>query len=540
VHHDNGVLGAATHADAERRRVRILKENGFNAVRSAHNPISRAFMEACDEYGLYVMDELTDVWFDHKTRHDSADRFEDVWRDDVAAMVAKDRNHASVIMYSIGNEIGETSTRRGVEVSAQVSAHVRELDPTRPTVNSINLMLNYLAAKGHSPFKGAQAGAGQLEPGKKVDSTAANMVADKIGSLMQLIARLPGADKASRDAFATVDISGYNYAYLRYRRDRERYPDRVIVGSESMPGDLPRIWRRVESLPGVIGDFMWTGWDYLGESGVGTWTYGAEPRGINKPYPALLAGTGAIDITGVPGAPALLARAVWGQADAPGLAVRPLDTFGKSINKTPWRSSDAIQSWAWAGYEGKAAEVEVYSDADAVELLLNGRSLGRKRAGRKAGFVARFRVAYELGELVAIGYRKGRETGRSALRSAGTPRLKLRAEETETRPRDQLAFVWMELADDAGTVESTAVDTVEVTVTGPAYLVGLGSAASGTEETYTDTSASTFRGQALGVVRRTGEPGTVNVTAASRDHGSADIELEHSSSAWGRDAMTSW
>lgn len=522
VHHDSGVLGAATFRAAEFRRARILKANGFNAIRSAHNPISRDLLDACDELGLYVMDELTDVWYQPKTAHDAAPRFAGTWRDDARAMVAKDHARPSVIMYSIGNEVTETATARGAETARELHDFITGLDPHRPTTVAINLALNVLASRGKSPYKLEEEPAEPRKP-SKVTSTVANVLNDRLGGLMRLISRLPVADRVSRDAFAAVDVAGYNYAYNRYAGDRKRYPGRVILGTESMPGDLPRIWPIVERVPGVIGDFIWTGWDYLGESGIGTWAYGDSAGGINKPYPALLAGPGAIDITGRPGAPALLARAVWGELTAPAIAVRPLDHAGERTLRTAWRASDAVPSWAWHGCEGRVAEIEVYSADDEVELLLDGRSLGRRRPRR---FLARFRTPYRPGELVAVGYRAGRETGRSALVSAGPARLRLVAE-TGVLAADgrDLAFVHVELADEHGTVEMLAADTVTVDVAGPASLAAFGSAAPETEETFTGDTHTTYYGRALAVIRAGDAPGTITVTATSREHGVATVEV---------------
>ncbi|MWB98410.1 glycoside hydrolase family 2 TIM barrel-domain containing protein [Agromyces seonyuensis] len=531
VHHDNGLLGAVTLPAAEYRRARILKENGYNAIRSSHNPLSRPFLDACDELGLYVMDELTDVWFNHKTKHDGADRFEEVWRDDARAMVAEDRNRPSVIMYSIGNEIGETATERGVKTAGEIDAFLRELDATRPTTLATNLLVSMMASRGSSPFESETytAEPGTAKPEKK-SSTAANAMTAKLGRIMELASRLPAADKASRDAFAQVRIAGYNYAYGRYAGDRKKYPERVIVGSESMPGDLPAIWKRVEAVPGVIGDFMWTGWDYLGEAGIGTWSYGQAAGGINKPFPALLAGTGAIDITGLPGAPTLLARAVWGRLEAPAIAVRPMQHAGERANKTPWRSSDAVQSWSWRGHAGKA-EIEVYSADDEVELLLNGRSLGRRAAGARVGFVARFTATYEPGELVAVGYRGKRERGRSSLRSADAAALRLRSEQTGLAGPDDLAYVWVELADGAGIVDVSAEDRITVQVDGPAELAGFGNAAPITEDGYTGRVARTHDGRALAILRGTGEAGTVTLTARSERHGVDVLQFDAASTA---------
>jgi beta-galactosidase len=521
IHHDNGILGAATFDAAEYRRARLLKEAGYNAIRSSHNPLSRAFLDACDELGLYVMDELTDVWLQHKTAHDLADRFDDVWPDDARAMVAKDRNRPSVIMYSIGNEIAETATAEGQDAARRVSAFLRDLDPSRPTTLAVNLLLNVMASKGKNAHDREQPKSDGDR--KKATSTAANMLTAKLGRVMELVSRLPMADKASKDAFAAVDVAGYNYAFGRYASDRKRYPNRVIVGSESMPGDLPAIWRRVEAVPGVIGDFMWTGWDYLGEAGIGVWTYGDEPGGLNKPYPALIAGPGAFDILGRPGAPLFLAQAVWGLLDAPAIAVRPMNRIGRRANRTPWRTSDAVPSWSWRGAAGRA-EIEVYSDADQVELLLNGRSLGRKRAGRRTGYIARFRTLYEPGELTAISYRDDVETGRATLRTAATVALTLRAE-TPRSADDDIVFVWAELADHDGTVDFAASDEITLTIDGPGALVGFGSAAPATEETFTSPTHTTHHGTALAGIRRTAAEGDIVITARSRRHGDASIAL---------------
>ncbi|GIM90075.1 glycoside hydrolase family 2 TIM barrel-domain containing protein [Paractinoplanes toevensis] len=523
VHHDSGVLGAATFRASEFRRARILKANGYNAIRSAHNPISRDLLDACDEIGLYVMDELTDTWYQSKTAHDAAPDFAATWRDDARAMIGKDHAHPSVIMYSIGNEITETATAQGARTARELHDFITRLDPHRPTTVAINLLLNIMATRGKSPYRLEEEPAEQPKP-SRITSTAANVLTNRLGAVMRLISQLPVADRVSRDAFAAVDIAGYNYAFSRYLGDRRRHPGRVILGTESMPGDLPRIWPLVERVPGVLGDFMWTGWDYLGEAGIGTWAYGDQPGGLHKPYPALIAGPGAIDITGLPGAPALLARAVWGELTAPAIAVRPLDRSGQRTLRTAWRASDAVPSWAWRGCEGRTAEIEVYSADDEVELLLNGRSLGRRRPRR---FLARFRTPYQPGELVAVGYRDGHESGRSRLTSAGPARLRLVAEsEALTADGQDLAFVHIQLADEDGTVEMLAADTVTITVAGPGHLTAFGSAAPQTEETFTGDTHTTYRGRALAVIRADDQPGTITITATSRRHGTATAELQ--------------
>lgn len=527
VHHDNGLLGAATFRTSEYRRASILKSAGFNAVRSSHNPLSRDFLDACDEIGLYVLDELTDIWFGSKSTHDVAPHFDEIWRDDARSMVAKDRNHPSVIMYSIGNEIAESGTERGVSTAHELSDFIRSLDHDRPTTIAVNFLLNVMAASGRSLFDTSE-----HDP-EKVDrkpsaatSTVANVMANRIGSMMQVISKLPKADKVSRDTFKAVDVAGYNYAWGRYRGDAKRHPNRVILGTESMPGDITRIWPLVESVPSVIGDFVWTGWDYLGESGIGTWSYGDDTVGIGKAYPELVAGCGLVDITGRPGAAMLLSQAAWNQLKAPQIAVHPLDRSGEKVHRVAWRSTDAVQSWAWVGCEGRIAEIDVYSTDDHVELLINGRSLGRKAAGARNGYVTRFRTPYEKGELVAIGYRGAVEVSRSTLRSAGKATLRLTPESERITPDGQdLAYVWVEIADSSGMVEMLDDDEVVITVDGPAELIGLGSAATATDESFTDARHTTWRGRALAILRSTGVAGEIVVTATSHHHGTAGAEI---------------
>lgn len=528
IHHDSGVLGAATLAAAEYRRVRILKENGFNAIRSSHNPASRAMLEACDELGMYVMDELTDVWYDHKTPHDSAEEFDATWRPDADAMVAKDRNHASVIMYSVGNEVAETATPKGVGVSAEISDYVRGLDPHRPTTVAVNLMLNVLAGFGVNVHEqGADADEKRKESGGAT-SESANQLTSNLGAIMRVMSRLPQADRNSKGAFATVDVAGYNYAWNRYGADARKYAERVIVGSESLPGDIVRIWPLVERHPAVVGDFMWTGWDYLGETGIGSWTYGDDPvRGMGKPYPHVLSGCGAIDITGTPGAHAMMARAAWGQLDAPAVAVRPVTHSGERRHTGPWRTTDAVPSWSWTGCEGRKAEVEVYSNGDEIQLLINGRKIGRRKVGKARGRALSFTLPYENGELTAVEYRGGVEFARTVLRSADGP-LALHVTPdrgTLTADGHDLAHIAIEVADADGTVDGASEDRLMVEVSGAGVLAGLGSADPAPFDEYPSSTCTTWHGRALAVVRARDVSGPIHVRVTGERFGSAELEL---------------
>lgn len=524
IHHDNGVLGAATHRSAEYRRIRILKEAGFNAIRSAHNPMSRQLLDACDELGMYVLDEFADYWFVKKTAHDRADQFRDTWQADAVSLIAKDRNRPSVIMYAIGNEIPETATPAGVELAREITQFFHEADPDRPVTVAVNIFLNVLVTLGASPYKSKTPSKADGSHTSMAGSTEANVMVNQIGRMMNVVSRLPRADKASRDVFGVVDVAGYNYGLARYRKDVKTYPNRVILGTETLPGDVARAWEAVQEHPAVIGDFVWAGWEYLGEAGVAVWVPGKR-AGLSKPYPYLIAGPGMFDLTGRPDASLRLAQAAWGQLEKPAIAVRPVNRSGESVVRSAWRTTDAVESWSWAGCEGRLAEVEVYSTDDEIELRLNGRSIGRKRAGKRANFLTRFKVQYEPGQLAAVGYRDGRRVSSTVLRSAGSDlRLQL-SSETDAVEADSLAFIHIEIVDSAGVTEMLADERITVSVEGPAALIGFGTAAPATEETYTGSSHMSYRGRALAVIRPTGQPGTIRVTASAAIAGRATAEI---------------
>jgi beta-galactosidase len=523
IHHDNGILGAATHRSAEYRRIRTLKQAGFNAIRSAHNPMSRELLDACDELGMYVLDEFADYWFVKKTARDHADRFLETWRTDAASLIAKDRNRPSVIMYAIGNEIPETATPAGVELAKEITQFFHDADPDRPVTVAVNIFLNVLVSLGASPYKSGPTG--EDEPhASMAGSTEANVMVNQIGRMMNLVSRLPRADKASRDAFGVVDVAGYNYGLARYRKDVKRHPNRVILGTETLPGDVARAWNAVQKYPAVIGDFVWAGWEFLGEAGVGTWVPGKR-GGLSKPYPYILHGGGMFDLTGRPDASLRLAQAAWGRLEQPAIAVRPVNRSGQPVVRSAWRTTDAVESWSWAGCEGRLAEIEVYSTDDEIELRLNGRSIGRKRAGKRTNFVTRFKVRYEPGQLEAVGYRDGRRVSSTVLQSAGRDlRLHL-SSETDTVEADSLAFIHIEIVDSAGVTEMLADERIDVSVEGPATLIGFGTAAPATEESFTGSSHTSYRGRALAVIRPTGQAGTIRVTASAAVAGQATVEL---------------
>lgn len=520
IHHDNGVIGAHTLDAAEDRRIRILKESGYNAIRSAHNPVARATLRACDRHGVLVMDELTDAWRRPKVTFDASREFSEWWERDLESMIAKDFNHPAVVLYSIGNEIAETATHRGIELNRRLAERTRELDSTRLVTNCINGFLNLLSPMDDEKL--AKKDAAKQESGEAPNKNlilVLNYLMGVLEKTLKYIVRLPVVDKRTRDAYAAVDVAGYNYMVGRYRGEAKHHPGRVIVGSETNPTETVAIWREIDRLPYVIGDFTWTGWDYVGEAGCAAIQYDQRRRQIYVPWPGLLAGTPVIDITGCRQTQSYQNEIVWHQRRGPYVAVQPVNHAGQARAARVGRT-DSIRSWSWEGHEGSVAIVEVYADADRVDLLLDGVKVGSEPAGAVRGYLSTFSVPYRPGELTAVAYDAGgREVGRDTLTSAGAG-LQLRAEpECDALVADgaDLAYIPIMLTDDAGTIRPLCDREVTVQVSGAGTLLGFGSAQPITEEGFSSERHSTYYGRALAVVRSGHEVGDVTVTVSAED-----------------------
>lgn len=515
IHHDNGILGACSFAKSEERRVRIMKQAGYNAIRSSHNPASKAMLAACDKYGVYMIDETWDLWYSHKSKHDYASSFMENYRYDIQAMVERDFNHPSVIMYSICNEISEPKDEKGVALGQEMVSYIHSMDENRAVTGGVNLFLIEKAAKGKGIYKEDGGRADEKEGVQKKKASGSlmfNIIASMVGTGMNKAANSDSADKATTPFLDSLDIAGYNYASGRYPLEGAKHPDRVLFGSETFPQDIAKNWAMVKQYPYLVGDFMWTGWDYIGEAGMGSWNYHGE-GGFEKSYPWLLADGGAIDILGTVGAEAEYAATVWGLRSTPYIGVRPVNHAGDRLTKAVWRGTNAIASWAWQGCEGNRAEIEVYSNATRVELLLNGKRIGNKRA---KAYMAKFRAKYTPGVLEAVAYdANGRETGRAKLNSATEKtRIRVQPEENEIAVGDIL-YVDVSLVGENGVVECNADTRLTVEVEG-ADLLAFGSANPRTEEQYDSGSFIPWYGRALAVVRGT-RPGTVTLRVSAKD-----------------------
>jgi hypothetical protein len=517
IHSDNGALGAASIAQAEERRIRLLKEAGFNAVRSAHNPASPSMLDACDRLGMLVMDEAFDMWTRGKTPHDYALDFPQWWRADLESLVDKDFNHPSVIMYSIGNEIVEVGTPHGSALARELAEHVRSLDPTRPVTNGVNAALAVLD---------------ELATLLESDQGLNEMMAD-MGEGMSAIGSSDTVTRRTAESSAAVDVLGLNYADGRYATDAELFPHRVIVGSETFPTQIGTLWPKVLANPNVIGDFTWTGWDYLGEVGIGATAYAEDPDAVaalEREFPYLTAWCGDLDTTGRRRPVSYYREIVFGLRTEPAIAVLRPERQGQTISmQSPWAWSDSLDSWTWPGFEGNPVTVEVAADADEVALLLDGAEVARGAVGGRRPMLASLDTVYRPGELTAVAYRGGAETGRTSLVTASGPTLlTATAERTALRCDDtDLGYVAIELRDANGVLVTGSDVPVSVSVEGPAVLAGLDSGNPRTAERFDAGTRTTFDGRALAILRPTGPgPVRVRVTAEGFDDAVVDLEVE--------------
>jgi beta-galactosidase len=469
VHHDNGVMGAASYDRSEERKVELLKASGFNAVRCAHNPPAPSFLDACDRLGLLVIDEAFDMWRAPKTPNDYHVAFDDWWQRDIESMVRRDRNHPCVVMWSVGNELVERGLPEGVEIARTLADQIRSLDPTRP----ITAGINGLREKGLGPW----------------------------------------AD----DLFAVLDVCGYNYKEEAYRVDHERVPERVIYASESVAAQAFEHWTSVEELDYVIGDFVWTSLDYLGESGIGRVVPEGESYPFLPDYPWHQAYCGDIDLCGFKRPQSYYRDVLWGSGDPLYIAVHPPQPDGSAWTITRWGWPDVWPNWTWPGHEGEVLQVDVYSACEQVALFLNGKPLGSAPTTRREKRMASFEVPYERGTLVALGYSGGEQVAELAIRTVDAPaaiRLTPDRASCAARPGD-LVFVTVEVVDPGGLVDPTADHLIRFAVQGAGSIAAVGNSNPRSTEMYRGNQRQAFRGRCLVVLKSNGESGEIVLQACA-------------------------
>jgi beta-galactosidase len=451
-----------------------MKAAGYNAIRSAHNPASQATLDAADELGMLVIDEAFDMWRKEKRAADYARFFDANWQQDIDSLVVSGRNHPSVVMWSVGNEIPEQGSKAGAAIARQLKERIRRLDTTRPVTQGVNM---------------------------------------------------DGPDNAVQ--FAELDVAGYNYRVHLFEKEHGTHPQRVMYTSESTSKDAFRYWDPVGRMPWVIGDFVWTAVDYLGETGIGWMGYTKDWKQLG-PYPWNLAYSGEIDTTGRKRPAAYYRQVLWGTGIDPvaafveqpaGTADLPDRELFAEHPELDWSLHDLHPSWTWPGQEGKPLKVVVYSEFPEVELFLDGRSLGRRSVGRATEYQADYSVPYAPGRLLAVGYRDGKAAGQWELRTAGAPAVvKVQVDRTTVRANgEDLAYVTVELVDANGTPVYARADDRKFTVTvrGAGALAGVGNGNPMDASSLQSGVRTTFHGRLVAVVRAGLQAGPIDITLAA-------------------------
>ena len=520
LHHDNGILGAVSLYDAEYRKLSIMKKLGFNAVRTTHNPPSAAFMEACDRLGMYVFAEAFDAWGMMKQPGDYNMFFEDDWKKDLTAFIKRDRTHPSVIIWSTGNEIQEHGgLNNGYTLATLLAKQVKKLDRSRPVSNGVC-----------SYWGGLDDALTEANREKLQEFLTSGMGVQNMDF---------GASDLSWEEYSEafvngLDIVGYNYLEDKYQNDHELYPDRVILGSENFPKEIGKRWPMVMSTDYVIGDFTWTAWDYIGEAGIGKTAFveDDDPRLKQGPmslmshssvFPWRLANDADFDINGNLLPQGCYRSVVWGSDATHVFSYHP-EHYGLNEIVSMWGFTDVSRSLNYPGYEGKKLNFVVFSNADEVELFVNGKSAGKKKAGEALAvedlpLSFMFEAVYEPGEVTAISYKDGKEISRDTIRTTGkVAAIRLSPEKAElAADGHSLCYIPVELVDEEGNVVPSGDVCLTAEVKGAGILAGFGSGNPITAENYTAGKFTTFKGRAMAVVRSGYEAGDIEVKVKACD-----------------------
>jgi beta-galactosidase len=489
LHHDNGFLGSATIDRAEERRVEIMKANGFNAIRTAHNPPSKQFLDACDRLGVLVMDEAFDMWEKAKNPDDYHLYFKDWWKRDLESMILRDRNHPSVILWSVGNEIPERADSSGVAICKDMVSLVNQLDNTRPVTAGVCIFWE----RPNRPWS-------DVDP-----------------------------------SFTYFDVCGYNYQLQQYSSDHVRFPSRVIVGTESYPASIYDNWKAVVEFPWVIGDFVWTGMDHLGEAGIGSARLvdairtgrGGFPRSVAWPA-SFNSFCGDIDLCGFKKTQSLYRDIVWKNSSLEIVVHSPIPE-GKREMVSGWGWPDEFPCWNWKGNEGKIMDVRVFTNYKVIRLELNGKIIDKKTVADTSKLIVSFKVPYEPGVLKAIALENGKEVASKELKTTGSPaKVKLIADRTKIKSdRNDLSYVRVEITDAQGNFVPDAAVPVKFMVSGIGEIAGSGNALPNDMESFNSQVCKTYHGQALAILRplKSQKSGTITLKAESDGLTTGEIKV---------------
>ena len=543
IHNDNGVIGVVNNDATELHRARNLKKSGFNALRSAHHPMSRSLMKACDEVGLYVMDEAFDYWYRPKGGNPHTQRFLDTFENDTKLMVQDAYNHPSVIMYSIGNEIPEAGSLKGVRVGKRIVDAIHSLDLSRPTTlcPSVHWLREYLEGTCYLDTDEDEWMA-QSPENKKADWQHYMKI------FMGAVLNLPDSEKgmaypptyiradedATKNLYPYLDVAGYNYFEDRYEELHKLHPERLLLGTETRGTMIVDTMRFAREHPYVIGDFIWTLQEHLGEANCCGMHYDSpEEQAIRdagkdpgKCYPWLINYGGTIDLIGTILPSIHLYEFAW-DPDKHGLylATQPPIHDGLAPKADSYRWTDTVEGWTYEGCEGKPTFVDAYTDAASVVIFVNGREAGR--ADVKDYFV-KIPCTYEPGELLAVGLdAAGRELYRTSLHTAGNENMITAVpDRTELVSGGQdFCFIDVRITDADGELKLLPERRVHIAAEGPVEIAGFGSAYHKNEEKYDQESHLTYLGRRQAVVRTTEGTGPARIRFSAEGVPETVVEL---------------
>ncbi len=479
IHHDNGPLGSATFDRAEERKIEVLKSNGYNAIRTSHNPPSKQLLDACDRLGMIVLDEAFDTWNHPKNPDDYHKYFKEWWPKDLESMILRDRNHPSVIFWSIGNEIYERADSEGVEVGTKMVQLVKSIDPTRLVTEGVCSFWDHKDVKWEH----------------------------------------------SANAFAYLDLAGCNYQWNNYESDHKSYPSRVMIGTESLAYDAAENWDKVEKLPYVIGDFVWTAMDYMGETAL-SYNDLDSIKPLKSTWPTYyISNCGDLDIVGNKRPQSYFRDVVWDRSKIEISVHAPVPDGHKDVFRY-WGWPDEYQSWNWQGNEGNKLQVSVYSRSQKVRLELNGKVIDEKTVTDSSKLTFKFQVPYSPGEIKAYAITNGEIIGTVSLKTAGKPHsIRMIADRYEiSNSRNDLSYITVEILDEKGIVVPDANVLVTFSIEGQGEVAGIGNGNPKGMESFKKLKHHTFKGKCLAILRPIGKSGTIKFVAKS--DGLIDTKIE--------------
>ncbi len=482
VHHDNGLLGAASFDRAEERRLQILKNNGFNAVRCSHNIPSEHFLYACDSIGLMVIDEAFDHWLVAKNPNDYHNFFTEFSNRDLQVMLRRDRNHPSIIMWSIGNEVPGRIEPEGMAAAERLRKMVKKYDTTRPVTAAI--------CDWDIPWH-------------------------------------PWEDETAK-AFNSLDVGGYNYLYNKYESDHSKYPNRIMYGAESYAKHASQNWDLVEKHPYVIGDFIWTAMDYVGEAGIGSASIRKSGNQSQfQDWPWFNGWCGDIDLIGQKKPQSYYRDVVWRLAPITMGVERPIPSgYYQSISNWGWQLEQ--QSWTFNDLTEKdIMTVNVYSRAPRIRLYLNDELLDEKATSNT--YWAGFYIPYRPGVLKAVEFDGTKEGAYFILETTSADAaIRLTADRKEIRSNNtDLSYVTIELIDEKGRViTSNSERKINITVEGEGSLLAAGNASPTDMESFRSETPKLYNGRALAIIKSSDTEGEIKLKVTSEGLADAVITIK--------------